>query len=65
VFVIPSSALGRDQAVLVLKGDLIISKPIESIQIMQDSILVTGLSPKDQVILTQFAEPVAGKKVIR
>lgn len=64
VFVIPSLALGRDQTVLLLKGDLIISKPIEVIQILQDSTLVTGLSAKDQLILTQFAEPVAGKKVV-
>jgi len=65
VYVIPSSALGRDQAVLILRGDLIISKPIETVQIMQDSILVKGLSAKDQVILTQFAEPIAGKKVVQ
>ena len=65
VYVIPSSALGRDQAVLILQGDLIISKQVETVQIMQDSVLVKGLSAKDQVILTQFAEPVAGKKIVQ
>jgi multidrug efflux pump subunit AcrA (membrane-fusion protein) len=65
VYVIPSSALGRDQSVLILQGDLIISKPVETVQIIQDSILVKGLSAKDQVILTQFAEPVAGKKIVQ
>jgi multidrug efflux pump subunit AcrA (membrane-fusion protein) len=65
VYVIPSSALGRDQSVLILQGDLIMSKQVETIQIIQDSIVVKGLSAKDQVILTQFAEPVAGKKIVQ
>jgi multidrug efflux pump subunit AcrA (membrane-fusion protein) len=64
VFVIPSSSLGRDESVLVLKGDLIIRKPIEIVQILQDSTLVKGLLAKDQLILSQFSEPVAGKKVV-
>lgn len=63
VFVIPSAALGRDQGVLVLDNDLIVSKSVETIQVFQDSTLVTGLSNNDRVILTQFEQPMAGKKV--
>jgi multidrug efflux pump subunit AcrA (membrane-fusion protein) len=63
VFVIPNAALGRDQSVLVLENDLIVSKVVESIQVFQDSTLVKGLLENDQIILTQFAQPVVGKKV--
>jgi multidrug efflux pump subunit AcrA (membrane-fusion protein) len=64
VFVIPNTALSRDQGVLVLEKDLIVSKSVEAIAILQDSTLVRGLAENDQVILTQFAIPMAGKKVV-
>lgn len=63
VFVVPNSALGRDQSVLLLENDLIVSKVVESIQVFQDSTLVKGLLENDQIILTQFAQPMVGKKV--
>lgn len=63
VFVIPNSVLGRDQSVLVLENDLIVSKVVESVQVFQDSTLVRGLKENDQIILTQFAQPMVGKKV--
>lgn len=65
VFVIPNAALGRDQSVLVLENDLIVSKVVESVQVFQDSTLVKGLLENDQIILTQFAQPMVGKKVAR
>jgi multidrug efflux pump subunit AcrA (membrane-fusion protein) len=64
VYVIPNTALGRDQGVLVLVDDLIVSKSVETIEILQDSTLVKGLAENDRVILTQFTLPMAGKKVI-
>lgn len=63
VFVIPSSALGRDQSVLVLENDLIVNKVVQPIQVFQDSTLVKGLMENDQIILTQFSQPMVGKKV--
>ena len=63
VFVIHASALGRDESVLVLDKDLIIRKPVEPVEYVQDSVLVRGLENRDQLILNQFSEPVEGQKV--
>ncbi|MHA7128618.1 efflux RND transporter periplasmic adaptor subunit [Algoriphagus namhaensis] len=63
VYVLPSAALGRDQAVLLLDSDVIVSKPVETVEIFQDSTLVRGLNENDLVILNQFVQPMAGKKV--
>ena len=63
VFVIHSSVLGRDESVLVLEKDLIVRKPVQPIEYVQDSVLVKGLANKDQLILNQFSEPVEGQKV--
>ena len=63
VFVIHSSALGRDESVLVLDEDLIVRKPVQPVEYVQDSVLVRGLQNQDQLILNQFSEPVEGQKV--
>ncbi|MFN3997344.1 efflux RND transporter periplasmic adaptor subunit [Algoriphagus sp.] len=63
VFVIPNVALDRDRSVLVLNENLIVSKVVEMVQVFQDSTLVRGLAENDQVILTQFVQPMVGKKV--
>lgn len=63
VFVIHSSVLGRDESVLILERDLIVRKPVQPIEYVQDSVLVKGLANQDQLILNQFSEPVEGQKV--
>ncbi|MEN0006656.1 MAG: HlyD family efflux transporter periplasmic adaptor subunit [Bacteroidota bacterium] len=63
VMVIPSAALGRDESVLVLQGDVIRRKAVTPIDFLQDSIVVKGLVEQDVVILNQFDIPVEGSKV--
>ncbi|WP_255517953.1 efflux RND transporter periplasmic adaptor subunit [Fulvivirga sp. M361] len=63
VFTIPSSILTRDDKVLLLKDGVIIGKPVELVEFMQDSILVRGLSNQDLLIANQFSVPVEGLKL--
>ncbi len=63
VFSIPNSILTRDNKVLLLKENTIVSKGVELIEFMQDSILVRGLSSKDLLIANQFDVPVEGLKI--
>lgn len=60
---IPSTALGRDESVLLLQQDVIVRKPIEIIDFKKDSVLVLGLGDTDMIILNQFDLPVEGIKV--
>ncbi|NRB53925.1 MAG: HlyD family efflux transporter periplasmic adaptor subunit [Saprospiraceae bacterium] len=63
VSAIPSTAMGPDESVLLLKDHVITRTPIKAIDYIKDSILVSGLAPKDQVILNQFNIPMEGIKI--
>lgn len=62
-FVIHQSLLARDQSVLVLENEVIARKAVTPIAYLQDSILVTGLHDRAQLIANRFEVPVDGKKV--
>jgi multidrug efflux pump subunit AcrA (membrane-fusion protein) len=62
---IPSRLLGRDNQVLVLAEGLILSRPVEPVRILGDSVFVTGLAAGEELILNKFSGPIAGKKVIQ
>lgn len=63
VAIIPNSALGRDDQVLILQGDVIQRKEVVPVEYTGDSIIVTGLNDNDQLILNQFDVPVEGNKI--
>ncbi|MEM8527130.1 MAG: HlyD family efflux transporter periplasmic adaptor subunit [Bacteroidota bacterium] len=63
VTVIPNSAIGRDESVLILQQDLITRKSIQPIDFLSDSIVVRGLKNEDLVILNEFEMPVEGSRV--
>ncbi|MEM6843889.1 MAG: HlyD family efflux transporter periplasmic adaptor subunit [Bacteroidota bacterium] len=63
VFVIPQTALSRDESVLLLEENVIIRKPITPVEYLRDSIIVRGLAEGDQLIINQLGTPVEGKKV--
>ena len=63
VFTIPSEVLTRDDKVLLLSENTILSKSIQPVEFLQDSIIVRGLSDQDMVIANQFEVPVEGLKL--
>lgn len=63
VFTIPSSILTRDNKVLLLAENTILSKTINPVEFLQDSIIVRGLSDRDILIANQFDVPVEGLKL--
>ncbi|MEO0338191.1 MAG: HlyD family efflux transporter periplasmic adaptor subunit [Bacteroidota bacterium] len=65
VAVLPESALGRDESVLVLEQGTIKRKSIETIDVFQDSVIVKGLRDQDRVILNEFSKPMEGVRVGR
>ena len=60
---IPSTALTRDNKVLLLENNSILGKEVELVEVMQDSVLVRGLVDKDVLISNQFNVPVEGLKL--
>jgi len=60
---IPSTALTRDNKVLLLENNSILGKEVELVEVMQDSVLVRGLTDKDVLISNQFNVPVEGLKL--
>lgn len=63
VVVIPTSIIGRDNNVLLLKNGIITSQPIQLVTTVADSSFVKGLAPQDVLILNEFDVPMEGKKV--
>ncbi|MEM1320306.1 MAG: HlyD family efflux transporter periplasmic adaptor subunit [Bacteroidota bacterium] len=63
VTALPTSAIKRDGSVLLLEGDVIRSKKVETLEFLTDSVIVKGLKDGDAVIITHFEQPVEGKKV--
>ncbi|MEL7252114.1 MAG: HlyD family efflux transporter periplasmic adaptor subunit [Bacteroidota bacterium] len=60
---IPTSALNRDNTVLILLDGAVQSKAVEPVVYQVDSVIVSGLAAGDQVILNDFPTPVIGKIV--
>ncbi|MEM6767245.1 MAG: HlyD family efflux transporter periplasmic adaptor subunit [Bacteroidota bacterium] len=63
VVTIPSSALTRDGKVFILEDNTILGKKVETVEILSDSLIVSGLSNDDMVITNTFEVPVEGKKI--
>ncbi|MBV6645074.1 MAG: HlyD family efflux transporter periplasmic adaptor subunit, partial [Cyclobacteriaceae bacterium] len=63
VFAIPASVLTRDEKVLLLQDNTIGSKQVELVEMMEDSILVKGLTNDDLLVINSFEVPVEGLKL--
>ena len=63
VFAIPKKTLTRDNKVLLLENNTIKGKEVTLVGVMQDSLLVKGLSANDQLIVNEFNVPVEGMKL--
>ncbi|MEO1437203.1 MAG: HlyD family efflux transporter periplasmic adaptor subunit [Bacteroidota bacterium] len=60
---IPNQAYKRDGTVLLLREDQITPQPVEILDYLADSLVVSGLDDGDLIILNQFQTPVIGTKV--
>ncbi|MEM8906760.1 MAG: HlyD family efflux transporter periplasmic adaptor subunit [Bacteroidota bacterium] len=63
VAVIPNRVLGADESVLILEEDVIMRKAVKPLEYLGDSIIISGLTDRDLLILNQFDKPVEGNKV--
>lgn len=63
VAIVPSSAISRDNTVMVLENNTIKAKTIEPIEYMAQQVAIRGLNAGDQLILNQFNVPMEGALV--
>ncbi len=63
VAIIPSSAISRDNTVMVLENNTIKAKTIVPIEYMAQQVAIGGLNVGDQLILNQFNVPMEGTLV--
>ena len=63
VAIIPSSAISRDNTVMVLEDNTISAKTVEPVEYMTQQVAVKGLQTGDQLILNQFNVPMEGTLV--
>ncbi len=63
VVILPTSATKRDGSVLILDGEVLRNKSIETVAFLTDSVVVKGLEEGDIVVLNNFELPVVGQKV--
>ncbi|MEM6804608.1 MAG: efflux RND transporter periplasmic adaptor subunit, partial [Bacteroidota bacterium] len=63
VSTISSAILGRDNKVYILNDKTIMSKEVEPLEFLSDSIVVRGLSNSDLLINRQIEIPIEGKKI--
>jgi len=63
VVALPTTALQKDQSVLVLQNGTIAKKTVQPVAYRQDSVWLTGLLPQDSLITNTFEQPVVGLTV--
>jgi len=63
VSLIPTTALSRDESVLLLQNNVITRKTVQPVEFLTDSVVIKGLNNNDLVILNQFELPVEGSKI--